>query len=263
MFADRADRFSIQFSLFHHPRRIRCDLLKFQDSLRRQFSDRRRAHLAVFRRGFDSDDFVRCVARSRTNYAVFAPGRFHPIRTPSVSFRRFPAQLVQDTRNFPVVVSLGQLANQFQIFLRCLFHDGRLRLGHPELRVNPALPVNHKVERFVATVTLLVHDDLLHDRSNQLLLQGCRAIKIFPHTWKTFRQSPDLIFFFPGQAFSIRRMLPETFFQFTNRFQFFIPAFFQFIGHQAVSGIDGIVLLERPFCRIPGIFQLGFEYAGR
>ena len=37
----------------------------------------------------------------------------------------------------------------------------------------------------------------------------------------------------------------------------------RFIGHQAVSGINSIILLEHTLCCIPSLFQLGLENSGR
>jgi hypothetical protein len=120
--------------------------------------------------------------------------------------------------------------------------------------MHPALPVNDQDD--LAGVGIYIHDDFLNECSNEAFLQSEIGVRTVPDGLQVRGQILELV---SGGDYDLTLALDvpvDAVLDFSNMLQRLIPAPFQFVSHQAILGVGGIVLLLRSTSRVPRCLQL-------
>jgi hypothetical protein len=123
--------------------------------------------------------------------------------------------------------------------------------------MHAAFPMDdqHDLRRF----GVHVGDDFVDQRSHDALLQTRVAARIVPYFIQIGGQLPQFATVRNNRQTSGRLMAGDALFQFLNLLQCLIPATFQFLGHEPIVRVGGLVLLLRTAGRIAGRFQIALE----
>ena len=163
------------------------------------------------------------------------------VEAPCFSAAGLVSETIQNGGDCLVAADFGELFDEFQRRLfgvLCLLACCVAR--HLHLGVDTALPVQH--QQMVEPLLIVTNHDFFHHRSQDALLQLDRSCGIVPQCRQVPPQCQQLALLVFAQLRTLIVPLRTLLFEFREAFHRHVPAHFQLAGHQAIGGIDQVIL---------------------